>query len=621
MSSFCAAVIGILSITVLTLFSIFSYQYGMNMNDEKYRCFLWNKWNRRVFLLFSILGFFFCLYIVHQNHFVYYWDYGGYWTASYNTMNELFQSPLETLKSIYSSILESDYNNILPLVISIPLKCFGYTFSKYIMVNYLLFLVPVWIVTVSIIWKLVLNYYPDFEKGKKRQGIFTFTVLLVVLFNPFYYAMFYGYIDIACLVPALLAILLFVNYDCLSLNKRQVLRDLLISLLLLLTFLFRRYFAFYVVGYGTALCIYSTYKVIQVRGSKEWMRKIKNAFLNLFIVGGTASLILLLFFRRLVFRILENNYANQYEAYDAPFITKSKVVIETLGPITLVFAAVAILLAATLGKARKITFFCTIAMIVTIGTFFRVQTMGDQHIYTIAGEACILMILGIYQILDLIHRDSYKVIVSVFLSIIFGIGTMNCFFPSVRSFVAPIAKVYSKNYYPMQRGDMESLHDLADDLNSLTDGTNKYVYICASGPVLNASVMESLDKPYIDSAVHNMYWTADVDLRDGFCSNSLYADYVVVTNPVELHLPEGTQEVVRFLSEEIKKSDSPIGRHFEKLDCSYSLDDNVTAYIYKKISDFEKADYQYLANYYDNYYPGMEEMFSDRIWEAYHENE
>ena len=91
---------------------------------------------------------------------------------------------------------------------------------------------------------------------------------------------------------------------------------------------------------------------------------------------------------------------------------------------------------------------------------------------------------------------------------------------------------------------------------------------------------------------------------------------MVVTNPVELHLPEGTQEVVRFLSEEIKKSDSPIGRHFEKLDRSYLLDDNVTAYIYKKISDFETSDYQYLANYYDSYYPGMEEMFSDRIWEA-----
>lgn len=616
MSSFYAAAIGILSITVLTLFLIFSYQYGMNICGEKHKNFLWDKWNLRIFLLVSVLGFFFCLYIVLQNQFVYYWDYGGYWTASYNTMNELFQSPMETLKSVYSSILESDYNNILPLVISIPLKCFGYTFSKYVMINYLLFLIPVWGITVSIIWKLVLKYYPDLKKGKKKQGIFIFTVLLVVLFNPFYYAMFYGYIDVACLVPALLAILLFMNYDCLSLDKKQVLRDLLISALLLLTFLFRRYFAFYVVGYGTALLVYSAYKVIQVRESKEWGNKIKNAFLNLFIVGGVATCILLLFFRRLVFRILENNYADQYKAYDAPFITKSRLLIETLGPITLAFVVLAILLSAISRKARKITFFCTTAMIVTIIAFFRVQTMGDQHIYTIAGEVCILMILGIYQILDLIHRDSYKVIVSVFLSIIFGIGFLNCFFPSVRSLVAPIARIYSKNYYPMKRGDMESLHNLADDLNSLTDGTNKYVYICASGSVLNASVMESLDKPYSDSAVHNMYWTADVDLRDGFCSNSLCADYVVVTNPVELHLPKGTQEVVRFLSEEIKKSDSPIGRHFEKLDRSYLLDNNVTAYIYKKISDFETSDYQYLANYYDSYYPGMEEMFSDRIWEA-----
>ena len=49
---------------------------------------------------------------------------------------------------------------------------------------------------------------------------------------------------------------------------------------------------------------------------------------------------------------------------------------------------------------------------------------------------------------------------------------------------------------------------------------------------------------------------------------------------------------------------------------SYNLDNNVTAYIYEKISDFETADYQYMAAYYDNYYPGMEDLFSNRIWNA-----
>ena len=57
MSLFYAAAIGILSITVLTLFLIFSYQYGMNICGEKHKYFLWDKWNLRIFLLFSVFVF------------------------------------------------------------------------------------------------------------------------------------------------------------------------------------------------------------------------------------------------------------------------------------------------------------------------------------------------------------------------------------------------------------------------------------------------------------------------------------------------------------------------------------------------------------------------------------
>ncbi len=228
----------------------------------------------------------------------------------------------------------------------------------------------------------------------------------------------------------------------------------------------------------------------------------------------------------------------------------------------------------------------------------------------------ILMILGLYQIVSLIHNKKALIFVTLLISTILGIGTINCFFQVARPYLSSISWMYAQKYYPMQRNDIATLHQLADYLNNLTIGTDKYVYICASGSTLNASIMNSLDKPYSNNSLNNMYWTADVDMRDGFNADFLKAHYVVVTVPVQLHLREGTQEVVRFLCQEVSDMASPIGKHYEKLNQTFVLDNNVSVYIYMKTSDYDIADYQYLADYYDNYYPGNKELFSSRIWDA-----
>lgn len=613
MNLFYATLIAVLFMTAVSSIFLLAYHYGI---DGKYKWILSDKWYKRIFFTFVCLGLFLCLYLVLQNHFVYYWDYGGYWTTSYNTMNGLFGNPVETVKSVYQSILENDYNYLLPLFISLPLKCFGYTFPRYVLLNYLLFLVPAWIIVVSIVWKSFLVYHPECEKNKNGYICFLFTIFAATTFSPFYYAMLRGYIDVACLIPSLLAILLFMDYDVLSFDRRQVLRDILISSVLLIAFLFRRYFAYFGVGYISALCMYSIFKIVETFGTSGWKRNIRNAILNLFIVCAFAVSVLLIFFRRLVFRILENNYANQYEAYDASFVIKIKGVTAQFGALTFAMVGIALLLALYTRKYRKLTMFCVCSMVVTMAAFFHVQSMGEHHIYTIAGEAFILMILGMYQIFDLIHTKKCKLIAVIATMLVLSIGAMNCFLPGIRPYVTWISVLYAQKYYPMQRNDIEELHHMADFLNNLTDGTDKHVYICASGSVLNSSIMDSLDKPYNSGALHNMYWTADVDLRDGFNADFLNSDYVVVTDPVQLHLKEGTQEVVRFLCEEIQNPDSPLGRHFNKMDQSYLLDNNVTAYIYEKVSEFETSDYQYLADYYDKYYPGMDELFSARIWKA-----
>ena len=77
-----------------------------------------------------------------------------------------------------------------------------------------------------------------------------------------------------------------------------------------------------------------------------------------------------------------------------------------------------------------------------------------------------------------------------------------------------------------------------------------------------------------------------------------------------------SQRVISFLWEEMQDQNSPIGRHFAKVDQSFQLDNDVTAYVYKRVSNFEQSDYQYVANYYNEFYPDASKLFYGRILAA-----
>lgn len=591
--------------------SLFGYAYKLAFGNVN---LLFNDARRRgIFLAIVIFTFFFCLYIIRQNEFIYYWDYGGYWTISYSIMQKIFVHPGSTIKYIYHSIQYADYNALIPLFLVLPLKIFGYTFTHYVLLNFLLFLVPVWYILSAIFRKIISSDDENIRFNKKSFFIFTSLLLLIVTFNPFYMAMFYGYADVICMIPAALAILLFYDYDPLSISKDQIKRDLLISILLLLTFLFRRYFAYFIVGYGTALTIYSIYKVIDIGREYNIRKATLHAFLNLSIIAISALLILIIFFRPLLSHVLLNNYAGQYSAYDAPLVDKVSQVISKFGWFTFILSGIAISFSLMRRKFRKITLFCAIATLVTVGAFFHVQSMGIHHIYTIALELIILMFLGVIQLVDSITTYKDRVGLIFGISTLLCLGFINCFIPVSREYLRPVSILFSQTYTPLHRNDISELHHLADYLNTLTQGNEKKIYIAASGGILNSSLMVALDKPYHENAVHNMYKTHDVDLRDGFPTQFLQSDYVVVSDPIQLHLTPGSQEVVRFLAQEVMNPKSPVGRHFEKLDKEFDLDNGVKAYIYMKTSEFDEADLQYLVNYYSQRYPGMDKLFKDRI--------
>lgn len=311
--------------------------------------------------------------------------------------------------------------------------------------------------------------------------------------------------------------------------------------------------------------------------------------------------------------MLFNNYAGQYSAYDAPLVEKINQVTSRFGWSTFILSGIALVISLKKHFLRKITIFCVIAPIVTVGAFFHVQGMGIHHIYTIALELVVLEFLGVYQLMQVIAPGIKRISMILLIGVLFCLGIINCFVPQSRMYMKPLEKIFSQTYTSLYRNDIFELQRLAKCLNSLTENNNKHIYIDSSGGILNSSLMASMDKPYSNNAIHNMYRTHDVDLRDGFPEEFLKADYIVISDPIQLHLPTGTQEVVRFLAQEVVNHESPIGRHFTKLDEVFYLDNRVKVYIYQKNGDFESSDLVYLANYYEKRYPGMDSLFRKRI--------
>lgn len=112
-------------------------------------------------------------------------------------------------------------------------------------------------------------------------------------------------------------------------------------------------------------------------------------------------------------------------------------------------------------------------------------------------------------------------------------------------------------------------------------------------------------------AVTKIYPISHVVKVSGFCTDFFSSKYIVAANPTQLHLPEG-QEVIRYLSDNIRDKTSYIGKHYTPLK-SFSLDENVTAIVYEKKSEYSKEDIIKVRDFYDSLYPEYPELFKDRF--------
>ncbi|MBE5912936.1 MAG: hypothetical protein E7274_02615 [Pseudobutyrivibrio ruminis] len=540
---------------------------------------------------------------IKQDSYVYYWDLGGYWSKSINRMNEMFNySFKETFQSLMLSINEDDYNIFLPTIISLPLQIVGYTFRKYVVVCAIFFLVPVIILSGLVSVKI-------FESINKVSPFYAFLIgiLVAALMPTNYYTMLRGYIDIACYIPILSLIWLFWDYDF---KRIQITRNIAIALMMVVSWICRRYIVYFIIGYVVALLTKAICILV-----KNGFFYLKSIILDFVMIGGISIGLLLILFKDFILNALLTDYGDMYSAYNWELKSKIDALITSFGGAAFFTLLIAILLCFINRQYRV-----NIISIIILGLsetiiFWQTQIMDTHHRMMLNPMFFVGTVIIIYNVIyiwknEAIKDKCFKLLGSIG-ALLFVLNFCFAYIPVLPDNLC--GKTFAIRYIPLTRNDLYDLQVIKSVLNELTIGTEDSIYVTASGSILNSDILRKIDMPNSGNAIPMMQGTCDVDLRDGFPSGFLTAKYIVATDPVQLHLPDG-QEVVSYLNDNVMNQESYLGQHFEKI-YSREIEDGVNVIIYRKNSEFSEEDLLKLKDYYDNLYPDHYDMFGERILE------
>lgn len=557
--------------------------------------------NGILYLLLLVICTGFVFAWISRERFVYYWDYGGYWTLSITTVRSMFRDPISTLRTLLDSINHDDYNIFLPVLISLPMKLLGSKFASYVLIVTALFVCP----AVFCIALGARRYATANGAGTAPLWLYvTATALLPAILAP----VLEGFTDVAGLLTLSLLMVLAFQFDW---GKYDLRRCLLIALFLVLTLIQRRYFAFAVVGYILGLCVHFLTNLFFAERS-ERKGLLRGFFLSMLTIGGVSLSVMLLFFRTFLLRAITNDFAQAYSAYSLGS-TMDKIVAtaQAIGGIALLLGAVGAVMSLVGTRLRSPdTYMLLVNCIVPALLFFRIQSMGPQHYYIILCPITMLVVAGCGHIAARVPAKAPQAAVSAALILPLA---LNCFAPAswVSSQFGQAAFGSQRFRAPRIRGDIDVLQQIDTDLRQLVGDSESKVYVAASSAILNDDILRKLNYPDSLYQPSYLYVSSHVDLRDGFPLAFFFSDYVLVADPPQTHLDPASQQTVVQLANEFLEG-RPTSTHFEKLN-SYTLDGGVTATVYHKLSSFTYEDVEYWIALFDEIYPNEPGLFRDRL--------
>ena len=517
---------------------------------------------------------------VNAQQTIYIWDSLETWEPTIECSELTFTDPHQALKNLRGSINHADYNNFLPMLMALPMHLFGKSFLCYVLYVWLMFALPaIFFATATV------------KAFLERAGVKIFPVSMLMALTMLVPAqivpLFVGYANVSILLPGAIIFAML-----LSLDRSQLQRERLILIALLCVFaVFQARTAVYMIfGLFTSYAVF-----VMFTGGLTLLPK---KFLN---IGGFALLMTLPLFATFLKRTLIYDISTAYAAYQLGMSFAERLIAhaEYLGFVPYAIFLFGAIIALCNKKIFPQTAFLLTWAAMSVMLICRVQLMDRQHFYTMILPFAFLIALSINFAL------SRKKIIG---AVLIGLLTFNF----LQTFCTPInlSPIFNAGYVIPIRRDIDDIKNFVAEMNGLTVGTDKKIYLLASSALYNANTLRASGLPERHDALPSLMSSADVDMRDGFPTRFFDADFVIVSEPIQTHLLPKDQSVVVKLAEWITNS-SPIARHFKPIK-SFTFNatgEPVTFTVYEKISPFEQSDIDFAEKFFVELYPNADNLF------------
>lgn len=525
-------------------------------------------------------------YITTDEKFVYYWDFANYWIKSINFTESFFNNPIATIRTIYSSVNNESYNTSANLLLAPTQELFApIKYNVYISSIYLMYSLPLVFVLSSLIYKL----YVDLDTKIKLV-----IPICIALFTPILVPIRYGFLDIAGVFWMVIVFHLYIDTN--YLKDKNIQKNVCIAFLLLVVVFTRRFYAFWVVAFFLSSFILSLFSYFKSRNNKEFFYSI----FNLTIIVTIFTVILVLVFYPFFEMSVLKDYKDIYSAYTSrPFLQETNLVIA--------YYSVVILSVSLIGwfynilKHRSFTVFLTIFTIITVYLFTRINYFGFQHHY-LTVPFFIINFIGIFHFFK--RKQIYVRIGIPLLLLTNNIVVFAYNNDEQNNNNVPIfSTAKGKSHY---RTDYEQIVEISKFVLNLKEN-NQTAYCLSSGYKLNEAIIRLLYLPNKDPLANVLYQTQDVDKRDRLPIELFLADYVITTDPIDLHLGENNQQVIAYFNDQILNGFLKENYVTVK---TLPLENNSEAIILKKQKNINNSQINEIRKYFKKLYPEYENMYT-----------
>jgi len=532
------------------------------------------------FLAALLLANLLAVAFVSREQTVYFWDYSGYWNMSRDLSDAMVHDPGHAFRRVLYTVANDDYN-LLPAV---PVSALMLLLGKS-RLAYELAIVNTYLAATLLTFMLLVRRLSD--PGADDRRILAVSLATLLLWSVVWGALLRGLPDLGGVVLINLIFLVYFQNPAAQLRWRALAG---LGLLLASLVLFRRWYAFWALHFLFLMVVDGG--VAQARRRRLDLRHVLMAVRPGLAAGSIALVVLLVLARPFLVRVATTNYADIYSSYRSSigWTALLHATAQHLGYLYVLGFLVSAVVLAGLARTRRLVLFLGLQMSLIYLHFTRTQFFGIHHFYLFLPTMALLLALFWVKVLGR-PRPLWS-------SLAFGafaltsLGTLTCVLkrdpPRFLKNIEPLASVCKMA--PLVRNDMGELFRMAVVLDDLTRKTKDSIYVLSSSYILNADHLANAgcSMPLAFDLRERLAQVMHIDKRDGFPNCLLTASYVVVADPVQLHLPEG-QRVITCPTESLLHA-TDLGQAFERLPYEFHLDQGVRVWIYRKKRAIENGE-------------------------------